>query len=55
MNGNDRNENVSEESGYISNLENGTSDSKVEDISKLIKEILRIVHPNLKDDIMCKN
>ena len=54
MNANDRNENVSEESGYTSNLENGTSDSKVEEISKLMKEILRIVNPNLKDDIMFK-
>jgi GTP cyclohydrolase I len=54
MNGNDRNENVSEESGYTSNLENGTSESKAEEISKLMKEILRIVNPNLKDDIMFK-
>jgi GTP cyclohydrolase I len=37
-----------------SNLENGTSDNKVEEISKLMKDVLRILNPNLKNDIISK-
>jgi GTP cyclohydrolase I len=54
MNGKEGNEIISEESEHTSNLQNGTGDGKVEEISKLMKEILRIVNPNLKDDIMSK-
>jgi GTP cyclohydrolase I len=47
-------EKINKESEDNSNLKNGRGDSKVEEISKLMKEILRIINPNLKDEIMSK-
>jgi succinate-semialdehyde dehydrogenase/glutarate-semialdehyde dehydrogenase len=51
MNGNDRNENVSEESGYTSNLENGTSESKAEEISKQILAGMCFINDFVKSDV----
>jgi len=54
MNGNVGNDIISDETSNESNLENGTSDNKVEEISKLMKDVLRILNPNLKNDILAK-
>jgi GTP cyclohydrolase I len=54
MNGNVGNDIISDGTSNESNLENGTSENKVEEISKLMKEVLRILNPNLKSETFAK-